>query len=197
MFDAAAKEGITIAGVSSDGDTILLSAMYNCTFQHVSHNWSWFHAELKPKFVNVQDSIHLLVKLRQKIVKPSDIMPMGNTNLASRGHLLSLISSVSKDHHKLTLTTIHVKDKMNFKSAQTLCAQEVSTQLRKEIPNSEGTAVFLDMMRETAAAYLDPSLKPLESINMAWTWVRFVRCWRQFILSNPDLTLSHFSLEIA
>ncbi|KAK3928931.1 putative UDP-N-acetylglucosamine--peptide N-acetylglucosaminyltransferase SEC [Frankliniella fusca] len=191
MVQAASEEGITVAGVSSDGDSKLLSAMYNCTFRNALHNWPWFYAELKPTFVTVQDTIHLLIKLRQKLIKPSDIMPMGNINIASRGHLVSLISSVAKDNHKLTMSSINVKDKMNFKSAQDLCAKEVSNLLRKEVPGSEGTAVFLDMMRETSAAFLEQSLKPLERINMVWTWIFFTRFWRQYILSNRDYSLSH------
>ncbi|KAE8749159.1 hypothetical protein FOCC_FOCC004066 [Frankliniella occidentalis] len=159
--------GVTIAGVSGDGDTKVLSAMYARSFSvSPPSKWAWFNSTLKHEEVMIQDTIHLLIKLRGKLTKPSVIIPMGSRCVASRGHIAELIQKVSKDQHQLTLDAIAVKDKMNFRSAQKLCDESVSTLLKLHIPGSEGTATYLDMMRELTTAFLDPQMQPLKRVQL-------------------------------
>lgn len=193
MTQEAQKHNIEIVGFSSDGDAKLLKTMYGRTFvlSTPPRNRPWYHAKLATFGICIQDAIHALMKLRSKALKESDITPFGNSNIASRGHLVELIRTVTKDQHELAMSVIDVKDKMNFRSAQKLCAKKVSELLRKHVPNSEGTATFLDMMREFTDAFMDRTMSPLERISLVWKWIFFLRLWRQWLKDTPGYTLGH------
>ncbi|KAK3919968.1 Phosphoserine aminotransferase [Frankliniella fusca] len=183
---------IKIAGFSGDGDSKVLSAMYSRTFtQSPATKWPWFNSHLENKEVMIQDIIHLLIKLRGKLTKPSVIIPMGKQFVASRGHIAELIQKTSKDQHLLTMGSIDVKDKMNFRSAQKLCDERVSSLLRSNVAGSEGTATYLDMMRELTNAFLDPQMQPLERIMLFWKWTFFLRFLRKFIENHDGYSLLH------
>lgn len=140
--------GITVLGFSSDGDSRLLKAMRTETHLGISQvcsnsnsklilNWPWFNAiYIDNGFV--QDTIHIATKLRNRLLKPSILLPFGN-KLISVSHLKILINIVSKDKHLLSLSDIEPKDKMNFESANKISQEYVQKLLLNHIPDSEGT----------------------------------------------------------
>lgn len=144
-------------------------------------NWIWFSAHLKADAVYVQDHIHIGTKLKSCLLKASVILPMGKEHLVSRGHLVELINTVSKDQHELRESHINPKDKMNYRAVQLMSAEKVTLLLRTHISKSEGTATFLDMMREVVESFTRPDLKPLTRVQMIWKWVFFLRMWRSWI----------------
>ena len=194
MSKEAEKEGIEVVGYASDGAPQLLKAMYMRTFirQPTGRKWPWHCAPLDKSLpFYIQDPIHLLVKLKSKLLKPSIIIPMGENYVATRGHIIELIKNVSKDQHELTMSFIEVKDKMNFRAAQKLCAKKVSDLLRSSIHGSQSTAIYLDMMREITDAWMEPSLSPLERVKLLWKWLFFCRLWRKWIVKHPGYSISH------
>lgn len=192
LMETAKQYDIEIVGFGSDGDPKLMRAMNDRTFVTPSpRNWPWLNSPLNLRGICIQDTIHYLMKLRNKFIKESDITPMGKTLVASRGHIIELIKTVSKDQHELTLNSIDIKDKMNFRSAQKLCDTKVSDLLRKHIIDSEGTALYLDFMRETTNAFLDHSLAPLQRIEYLWKLLFFLRLWRKWIVDTNGYTLGH------
>lgn len=193
MIKAFSDVGLEIVAFSSDGDSRLLKAMTLRTFSSKSpQKWPWFKADLDVSLpVCVQDPIHILVKLKSKLLKPSEIIPMGKKHLASRGHIVQLISCVSKDQHEISMSFMDSKDKMNHRAAQKLCDEKVTTSMREAVPESEATATYLDMMRDVSSAFMEPSLLPLDRIKTMWEWIFFLRHWRTWIQSNPDYTLGH------
>lgn len=155
--------------------------------------WKWFQANLITDFVTFQDFVHLLVKLKSKLLLDSVLLPIGPIYVASKGHLEELInnSSIKKDQHELTISYLKDSDKMNFKAASKICSEKVSKLLRSKVWESEGTATYLDMMRDTFEAFADPSLTPQERISKSWRWIFFLRIWKMWILEHPDYTLAH------
>lgn len=173
--------GIKVVSFASDGDTRLLSTMtQNVIKASTPAEWTWFSAEKNVENVYIQDHIHIGTKLKSCLLKPSVILPMGDY-IVSRGHLVELISIVSKDQHELTENHINPKDKMNYRALQKISDEKVTALLRSKIANSEGTATYLDMMREIVLSYTKPDLKPLERIKMIWKWTFFLRLWRKSI----------------
>lgn len=193
IYDEGMKEGIIVTCQSTDGDPKCLKAMLAHQLSSTpSAKWPWFNAETtKPKFICLQDIIHLIVKLKSKLLKPSVILPFGNKLFASRGHIVELIETCSKDLHGLSMSFVNVKDKMNYRAAEKLIDAEVSSLLRKSVPNSEATATYLDMMRCTMSAFLDPKLSPLDRIEQSWVWVFFARIWRKYVTYKDGYTLSN------
>ena len=105
---------------------------------------------------------------------------------------MELVNTVSKDQHELSEIHINPKDKMNYRALQKISDEKVTTLLRSKIANSEGTATYLDMIRDILFSYTKPDLEPLERINMIWKWIFFLRMWRSSIEeSGGDYTVSN------
>lgn len=173
------EEDIEIVGFSSDGDTRLLKAMnFRVITPLPTKSWKWYQADHLVKYLHIQDHIHIGTKLKSRLLKPSVILPLGKKCVVSSGHLIELIQTTSKDQHEICLTDINPSDKMNFRAVQKMCDKKVPTSLRSKIQNSEGTATYLEMIREVMDAYILPELKPLERIEMIWEWIFFLRLWR-------------------
>lgn len=186
------KEGITINGYSSDGDRKLLKSMvYRSIANNTPPKWPWFQAAKNQKIVCVQDTIHIGTKLKSRLLKPSIILPMGPNLVASRGHLLELINTETKDLHLLCLSDICPKDKMNFKAMQRISSPKVTSLLRAKILASEGTALYLDMMKDVVDTYMCPELTPLERVETIWKWIFFLRLLRDWIQKTEGYNLEN------
>lgn len=186
-----AKVGIRVIGLASDGDSRLLKTMmFRVITPSTLPSWKWFQAQLIVLFVCMQDFIHIATKLKSRLLKASIILALG-IFLVSRGHLVELIKKASKGLHKLTLSGINPKDKMNYRAVQKMSDKQVTALLRSEVPNSEGTATYLDMMREVNEAFSSRSLTPLERVEMIWQWVFFLRIWRQWIHDKDGYTIQN------
>ncbi|KAK3908792.1 Cell adhesion molecule 2 [Frankliniella fusca] len=177
---STAKEGIQIRGFASDVDSKLLHAMRYRTFtSNPKSNWKWFEGDKLVKNIVMQDFVHILVKLKTRLLKPSCILPAGPKYVASSGHILELKNNFPKELHDLSDKIFDSKDKMNFESAAKLCSKSVSDLLTEgNISCSSGTKLYVDMMRETFNACASPSLTPLERIELLWKWVIFLRIWQ-------------------
>ncbi|KAK3926556.1 Inulosucrase [Frankliniella fusca] len=192
IISEAAKVGIEIVGFASDGDGRLMKVMRIRTFSISPRSpWEWFRSNLILPQVHFQDFVHLLVKLKSRLLKPSIIIPFGGSILASKGHLKELITKAGKDVHELTNCYLNSKDKMNFRSAEKLCSPKVTKALEESVPHSQGTILYLQMMREVFLSCADPGLAPLARIELIWKWVFFCRIWRKWILSQKGYSLSH------
>lgn len=105
MEKLASDFGIKILGYSSDGDTRLLKAMQVNTYSQKSTHFY------------VQDTVHIITKLRTRFLKPNVVLPIGDYFI-SVAHLKILINTFSKDKHLLTSNDLSPEDKMNFRSAE-------------------------------------------------------------------------------
>lgn len=158
---AAEEHGIWIAGFSSDGDTRLLKAMrINCSLPVANNDeqeWEWFQMDQNNvEECYLQDTVHILTKLRTRILKPGIVLPLGNFNVTV-DHLKQLITQVTKDKHMLTPSDLKPDDKMNFLAAQKMCSNLVTVNL-EAIPHTEGTRAYLKLMNFVLSASLDNSL---------------------------------------
>lgn len=133
--------------------------------------------------VYIQDIIHILTKLRNRLLKISTMLPFGD-KLVSSTHLKLLLLQVSKDNHLLTNTDIHPKDRMNAKSAEKICHPLVQECLKKYIPGSEATVVFLKVMNYATSSFLDSELLISERIKRIWYSVFVLRIWRSWLSSK-------------
>ena len=102
------KRGITVVSYGADGDSRELKVMQISTKLSLSTNpspayssfslnlpkvqipsdwWSWFAIRNPTHIVYVQDPVHIAVKLKAVLLKPSTVLPMG-MYLAGVHHLL-------------------------------------------------------------------------------------------------------------
>lgn len=175
MQTQATLHGITLLGFSSDGDTWLLRAMKHKAVPHFPNipiDWQdWFVESLNQSEMYVQDTTHIGTKLRTVFLKPSVLLPLGNY-VASATHLRILIDNTSKQEHGLTKSDLCCKDKMNFRAVEKMCESRVIDNLRN-IASTEGTIIYLQMVKRVLDSYLDKDIAPTERIQLIWMSVFF------------------------
>ncbi|KAK4875001.1 hypothetical protein RN001_011423 [Aquatica leii] len=172
----AARVGIQILGYSSDSDTICMKAMRICSKLHnvgddvEGVQWKWFRMNLIKGFICVQDTVHIGFKLRIRLLKKNIVLPMGQYS-ATADHLHLLISDISKDHHLLTASDLHCEDKMNFRPAEKISSEMVTDLLKKHVPKSKATVIYLNLMRLVLTAFLSKELSVTERLRRMWHYV--------------------------
>lgn len=194
------EEGISVIGRASDGDSRLMKAMRLKSFirPNPTTAWAWFQMNRETDFVCIQDFVHILVKLKSRLLKPSIILPVGPTTVASKGHLTEATLRYTRDQHDIAPSFLDNRDKMNFRSADKICSKKATEFLKSsQIENCEGTVVYLELMRSVYMSFADPSLAPLQRVEMIWEEVFFLRFWREWIVnSNGDYILSRNFLTL-
>lgn len=169
------RNGIELAGISSDGDPRLLSAMvYETSVNGIKVT---------------QDMTHLCTKARNRLLKPGIVLPMGKKGV-SINHLRQLLTHVDKSIHGLCYSDIYPVDRMNYGSFEKMVHERVIKVLRERIPNSEGTVQYLLLFRDIADSFLQYDLEPSKRIFLIFRSLYFLRCWRQYIIKSPCYNLS-------
>lgn len=171
-----------MAGISSDGDSRLLRSM------KINTRLGRLRPIEMPSFFNsmitetayVQDPTHIGTKLRNKILQPSILLPMGNKQV-SIAHLKILIEKFPKSYHGLSYNDICPEDRQNFGSLQKVMSRETIKHL-ENIPESEGTIMYLKLCQNVTSAFMDQQLSPLERVYRMWYSIFFLRIWRKWVL---------------
>ncbi len=199
------KRGIIVLSVGGDGDSRLMKAMRSCInlfatrdeslsrffptpslkFSEIPLEWkSWFLID--PCTVAcVQDTVHIAVKLKSRLVKPSSLLPMGEY-VAGIHHLRMLQASFGKDEHGLRERDIDHKDKQNFSAVMNIIR---ASPFLNNIPDAQATKQYVEVIQCVVDAYLDKDLDPLVRIEKIWYALIFLRYWRQWIILHPLYTL--------
>ena len=195
------KYDITVAGISSDGDSRLLKAMriksqlgILCPdFEKTGQGFQLLqmHADALPPFLTTQDTVHIGAKLKTRLLKTPIVLLVGNFIISS-GHINSLIKIVSKDKHQLTSSDISSKDKINFKSVPKICDPKIARLLFEYVPGSKGTAAYMKVMYFIIQAYLSVVLTMKDRIYYLWYAVFFMRYWQTWIMANKFSVISNF-----
>lgn len=80
------RYGINVLGFSSDGDQRLLACMRSkvqFNLHELSEKCLENYYNNANGFVYIQDTIHIATKLRNRLLKPSILLPMGKYSIAS------------------------------------------------------------------------------------------------------------------
>lgn len=176
-------------GFSSDGDTRLLRSMRHKTnFKTLNAMFTELPVEQtrEQNIGYIQDSVHVGTKLRNRMLKPSIVLPIGN-KLVSVSHLKILINNVPKDKHGLVSRDVSPIDRQNFKSLEKVMQAKVLEALANNVADSEATIMYLKICREVISSLCENALSPLERVNRIWHATFFLRIWRKWIKSNEEI----------
>ncbi|KAJ8669512.1 hypothetical protein QAD02_000771 [Eretmocerus hayati] len=102
-----------------------------------------------------------------------------------QSHLFDLVDLVPKDKHKLTRSDLKPNDEMNFKSVLKLCSDRTIAALKKYIPRSEGTQIYLTCLYYILISFLGKDIGIEERVYKLFFALDYLRLWRTWILSNP------------
>lgn len=171
-----AKHDIRLIGISSDGDHRLLASMIH----QIEHQCEY-------KFV--QDTIHIGTKLRNRLLKSSIVLPLGNSQI-SFAHLKILIKNVPKSTHGLTICDIDPKDRQNYSSFEKITSERVRRTLDERVVGSESTVMYLQKCQQITSSFMQHDLLPLERVYRMFNAVFFLRIWSSWIKSSRAYTLN-------
>ena len=175
----------------SSGFSSLLPCCNNIT---IPLSWnSWFVLRRPTSIAYIQDMIHVAVKLKSWLLRPSIILPLGNYTAGSH-HLKLIHDTFSKDQHGLREKDINHKDKQNYDAVTCIWSTiDCVMQLLATVPEAKGTVTYLRIMKSITDSFLNKNLECLVRIENAWYSVFVLRYWRQWIILNSNYNLSdHF-----
>lgn len=131
----------------------------------------------------VQDPTHIGTKLRNRLLKPSIVLPLGNKQI-SLAHLKILLKRCPKLIHGLTISDIDPKDRQNYSSYEKITSIRVRNALLEHLVGSEGTVKYLEKCNQITSSFLQYDLMPLERVYRIFNAVFFFRIWRSWIKSS-------------
>ena len=85
-----------------DKQLLKMSPSYLLTPITQLNSWSWFKLKYSTSIAYIQDTVHVAVKMKSRIIKPSIILPVGNF-VAGIHHLQLAQTSFPKDQHGMRL----------------------------------------------------------------------------------------------
>ena len=204
-----AKRGITVVSFGADGDSRELKSMrISCQLLQKSQSqftlspsatispidipksWSNWFAVKHPTYINCsQDTVHIAVKLKSRLLKPSIILPMGKY-IAGVHHLKLVKSTFKKGDHSMREKDLNHNDKQNFEAVRRITSQS-TVNLLKQIPDANGTIYYLEIIKCVTNSFLEKEMLPLQRVQSIWYATFFCRYWRQYILSHQAYTLQN------
>lgn len=134
----------------------------------------------------IQDSVHIATKLRNRNLRCSVAMPMGNKQV-SASHLKILINSVPKDVHGLVRSDILPEDRQNYRSFEKITDIRVLDALKRHVVDSEATIMYLKISKQITSAFIEINVDPLERVHRIWHGLYFLRAWRKWMLNLQSI----------
>ena len=93
----------------------------------------WFILKHPTNIFYIQDTVHITVKMKSRLLKPSILLPMGNYTAGA--HYLSIIKTTfHKGEHGIRERDLNQKDKQNYDSVLHITSSS-TFQLLKDIPD--------------------------------------------------------------
>ncbi len=195
------KRNVKVFSNGADGAGPFMKAMISQTSlfhiaeeSNVPKDWSFFMMPtLRSDCLCAQDTVHLLAKLRTRLIMPSNILSIGAA-VACRGHLIEVLKQFPKSRHGLSQRSIDSKDKQNYTSISFLlkpCVEQCLKDLNSKMETS-GTVIYLQLMRAIRDCFFDKPLSPLKRLYLIWKVIYFVRIWKTWLTQNGLGEADHF-----
>jgi hypothetical protein len=197
IYNQSLSQGTRVIGFSTDGDSRYLKAMRLCSgffaklpnlnlFKNndpfaikIPEHWSWFFMKQQQILLFMQDLIHILTKLRNRLLSSVANLRMGNYSIDIED-LIDLIVSKSKIEHNLTKSDVNPKDRQNFSSCLRI-SSELVLNLLKENDNAKGTYVYLTLLNLLISGFINKSTTIEERLYHIWTVVFICRLWFSWV----------------
>ncbi|CAF4993234.1 unnamed protein product, partial [Rotaria sp. Silwood1] len=202
IFQHCLDQNVRIIGFSTDADRRYVSAMRLASgffaslpdlqldkHQHafkinVPTHWKWFFLRNNQLFLFFQDPVHLVTKWRNRLLSTTTDLRFG-TDKITITHIEALISNdhYTKLDHGLTSSDINPKDRQNYNSCIKLISDDVINLLINGV-DTNGTVVYLTLLKMIVKAYIDKSTSVRERVQLAWCVVFVCRIWWSWLKIN-------------
>ena len=163
IYEECKKINIKVVSFGGDGDSRIMRAMRVSTglfsrqvnleqkeallsvktisFPTTWTNWFWMHRPGNIAFV--QDTVHIAVKLKCRLLKPSTLLAMGSY-IAGVQHLRTVKNTFQKDVHGLRERDIDYKDKQNYDAVLHIIR---ALPCLEKLPDAAGTKKYIILMQ--------------------------------------------------
>ena len=99
----------------------------------MKRKYDWWAADDLPLPIPVQDTVHLVAKLRVADLKVEKMKPIGNY-ITSPTDFITLKSKVPRDQHLLKEGDLNLLDKMNYDASARLASPHLEPLMKKYVP---------------------------------------------------------------
>ena len=161
--------------------------------------WTFFRMTLlKDTCLANQDTVHLVAKLKNKLLTPSNLIVLGK-DVACASHLIHVVDKIPKALHGLTRQAVDNKDKQNYDSITLLLDKNVEICLNElnDKLTTNGIRTYLTLMRNIGDAVFNKALSPITRLHYIWRTVYFLRIWRIWLTGNGYTESEHFVTQNA
>jgi hypothetical protein len=197
IYNQSLNQGVRVVGFSTDGDSRYLKAMRLCShffaqlpnFNFFKNNdqfnikipeqWTWFFMNQQQMFLFMQDPIHVLTKLRNRLLSQVANLKMGDYSIDLHD-LINLVETRSKIEHNLIKSDVNPKDRQNFSSCLRISSEAVLNLLNED-SDSKGTYVYLKLLNLIVSGFIDKSASIEERLYDIWTVVFICRLWFSWV----------------
>ncbi|CAF1459087.1 unnamed protein product [Adineta ricciae] len=173
VFQQCLKQNVRIIGFATDADRRYVSAMrlasgffassYDLKWDKNEHafkiniptHWTWFFLGEHQLFLFFQDPIHIVTKLRNRMLSSTADLRIG-TDKINIAHIEALVSDGchTKLDHGLTISDINPKDRQNFNSCIKIISEDV-IKLLVDRDETNGTVIYLTLIKMIVNAYIN------------------------------------------
>ena len=143
-------------------------------------SWTWFWVENPTTIAYTQDMVHIAVKMKSRLLKPSTILPMGDFT-AGVHHLQILVESFAKEQHGICHKDIDCKHKQNYEAVLHI-SSPTALNLLKQLP---------DVLRSFIDGFLDKQLSVSNRVYKVWYVVFFLRYWQRWIKLSKAFSIKN------
>jgi hypothetical protein len=137
-------------------------------------NWNFFFMRPVQLYLCMQDGVHLVTKLRNRLLSEKANMCIGGQCIDVK-HLSNLIENNSKIDHNLVKSDVFPNDKQNYSSCLKITSDDVLDLLN--VKNTMATYVYLHLMQLTILTYISKSTTIHDRLLHGWTVALTYRMW--------------------
>ncbi|KAG5683116.1 hypothetical protein PVAND_012417 [Polypedilum vanderplanki] len=185
------KRGIELLSFSTDGDTRYLKAQKDLVrFGEIKILYNYpFAGNCFSAFFGYQDPTHIQNRMRARLFDTSEEIKIGKYS-AVLGHLYVLFKKYPKNMHGLNLSDLNPLDRLNYKCLPKITS-DTTLDLLANIPHTNGTIIFLKLIKAISIAYVSPDTSTKERIENAFYITHFLRLWQED-LKQKRISKKHF-----
>jgi len=188
IYTECNKRNISIVSFGSDGDSRNLKAMkISCQFNLACGNdkslftsspsilademlypedWTWFWIKNPTTIAYIQDTVHIAVKMKLRLLKPSTVLSLGKFTTGLH-HLQILVESFPKEQHGIRHKDTDCKDKQNYEAVLRI-SRPTALKILKQLPDGRGTLQYLYVLRSFIDGFLDRQLSVNARVYKVW-----------------------------
>lgn len=193
MYNQCKERNINLVGFSTDCDSRYFKAMRICLgfFSRAPYvdlltghddlleidipsNWKFFFMRPRQLFLCMQDSPHLVTKIRNRLLSVTANLSINNDNI-DINHLLQIIENHPKLEHNLVRSDILPHDKQNYSSCLKITSDDVLTLLNQM--NNKATYIYLYLLKLIILAYVQSDTEILSRLYFGWVVTFAYRMW--------------------